>query len=199
MTKLITLITAIGILVSTSPVSAIDTNDVVSASAAKTVVVEETPTSHTIIGARRGQAATIEWALGRYVEAGLELPALTIEVHGDQDGCQGERGLYRWSESLNRIDMCTDNLYVLLHEIAHAWEVSYATDSARDAYAASIGLDSWRSDDVEWGDQASERAANSIAWGLLPRPLSPSDAAATQDMINRYEMLTGSTSPRVSS
>ncbi|MGI9666471.1 MAG: hypothetical protein ACR2N2_05125 [Acidimicrobiia bacterium] len=193
MTKLITLIAALAISFWAAPTAS---PSIESAQAARPEIVEPDLSIH---GARRGQAATIEWAVERFAQTGLPLPKLSVHVHSASDGCHGERGLFRGGGSTNRIDMCTDNLFVLLHEIAHAWEVNYATDEARDAYADSLGLEVWRSDDVAWGDQASERAANSVAWGLMPRTLSPSDAAATQDMIERFTVLTGTEVPRVQS
>ena len=201
MFKIIALITAFAALVSVetaAPVSATETP----APSVEVAVVEGTPAEQaplTIVGARRGQAATIEWAIDRYAEAGLPLPPLEIYVHDDRSDCDGERGVYKWNDTLNRIDMCVDTMFVLLHEIAHAWEVRYATEAARDEFTESLGLVEWRSDDVEWGDRASERAANTVAFGLLPRELSQNDVLANAAILDRFTALTGVESPRLPS
>ena len=200
MLRIIALTTAFAALVSVEPVvpAPETTAPVVEApSAAVVEQVEADPVPLTIVGARRGQAETIEWAVERYAEAGLPLPPLEIHVHDDRADCDGERGVYKWNDELNRIDMCVDTMFVLLHEIAHAWEVRYATDEARDAFGQSLGLEVWRSNDVEWGDRASERAANTIAFALLPRPLTENDAMANRDSLDRFTALTGVESPRL--
>ena len=106
---------------------------------------------------------TIAWAVGRFDDAGLQLPDLRVSFPAY---CGGKKALYHVGQG--SIDFCFNiNKTTVLHEFAHAWDdTSNAVD--RDAFMKLRGLTVW------WGgtampsdEQGSEHLAEIIAWGLL--------------------------------
>ena len=105
----------------------------------------------------------IAWAVGRFDDAGLQLPDLRISFPAH---CGGKKALYHVGQS--SVDFCYNiNKTTVLHEFAHAWDdTSHAVD--RGAFMKLRGLTVW------WGgtampsdEQGSEHLAEIIAWGLL--------------------------------
>lgn len=216
MTRIATSILLIGILASTNlgggGLAASESQDVAPRTlvhAPSHVAQEETTAQgaepsgiaepHGISGATTDQSAAITWAIGRYAEAGLELPTLAIVVHPTSDGCGGNRGQYRVASGSDVIDLCDTSVPVILHELAHAWTAHHASGEARAAFLGYVGLDAWSGSDVPYDERGTERAAQTMSLCLAERPLTPIDASRYASYLEGYEILTGLTSPRVAS
>lgn len=135
-----------------------------------------------------------EWALRRFDNAGLEVPAIEIHLHAAGDSCGGHRGFF--NPDLMRIDVCVPELRVILHEIAHAWAHDNVDAEARAAYVEYRGLESWNDPDTSWLERGSEDAANTVAWALQDPPLNgftPDGPIARNH--RAYRLLTGSEVP----
>lgn len=137
------------------------------------------------------QHARLQWSMERFEIAGLELPQLEVTIHDSSAGCSGNDGLYWPEETLNRIDICTDSTFIVLHELGHAWEHNFATDSARQHLMDELELEAWTGDAVEYRKRGTEAAANLIAWGLVDSQLTESQARTLVEKLNRFESLTG--------
>jgi hypothetical protein len=148
-----------------------------------------------IYGADPEFTAVIESALDRFNSVGLTLPALRIYYHSDPSGCLDAIGRFNQDGSGSRVDLCTQVTYTLLHELAHAWEYHTMSDATRQAYLNHAGLTSWADPDVDWEDRGIERAAWTVAWGLLETPIT--NPAAFPDELRSFELLTGIASPRI--
>jgi hypothetical protein len=130
--------------------------------------------AHTFEFRDKADAALTEWALGRFQQAGLELPPLIVAFHDDEEPCGGHPGLYR-DGTPARIDMCGFNWdrfipkakVTLLHELGHAWAAHTLTPEARQQFVDFRGLPTWGDDQWPWEEQGSEQAAETIAWALL--------------------------------
>ena len=91
------------------------------------------------------------WALDLYEDAGLELPAMTIRIHeGGSEGCGGHAGLHTRVDGRETIDVCTDAVWTLLHEIAHVWTAHNLSDEDRRAWVEYQGLEAWAGSDIDW-------------------------------------------------
>ncbi|MCL1594008.1 MAG: hypothetical protein M3132_06635 [Actinomycetia bacterium] len=147
-------------------------------------------------GATSSQTASVDWALGRFEDAGIPLPTLEIRVHGSRAGCDDNDGLFTPRDGVDTIDLCSDVPLILLHELGHAWDVTFATDDTRRMMLDAWGSDRWSGSDVSYRQRDAEKAANLIALGLVDSPLTESEARASRGMLQRFEMLTGVPSPR---
>lgn len=150
-----------------------------------------------IYGADPRFRSVIEAAIERYESIGLELPPLRIYVHATQDGCQGHLGTFGQYGSTDRIDLCTEAKFYVLHELAHAWEQQAITDDIRNAVMDETGLAAWHDRALPWLDSGAEVAANTIAFGLLDLPLTDMDVALFEVQLSRFRLLTGANSPRI--
>ena len=135
----------------------------------------------------------ILWAVGRYRDAGLQLPDLEISFPVI---CSGKGALYHVGKS--SIDFCRINKNRALHEFAHAWDdTSGAVDRA--AFLELRGLDVW------WGgtempsaEQGAEQLANIIAWGLMgceTRNVPQIPNNSVSELTRAFAMLTGEPCP----
>ena len=62
--------------------------------------------------------------------------------------------------------------FLVLHELAHAWDWANLSDERRGAFMADHRLDRWWGrDPVHWHSYAAEHAAEVIVWGLMDRPV----------------------------
>ena len=148
-----------------------------------------------IYGADPELTAVIEAALEQFNSAGLALPPLRIYTHGTNDGCQGNSGLYNRDGSGTRIDLCTRGTYLILHELAHAWEYHTLSDNTRQAFLDHTGLEAWHQVDLDWEERGIEAAAQAIAWGLLDTPIT--NPATFPEQLHQFRLLTGINSPRL--
>jgi hypothetical protein len=93
------------------------------------------PPTPDVIGANQADSQVLAWALSRFEQIGLQLPALTIRFETDRGACHNWNGFYRSNAQdqarkpliaiCNRpsaiIDPTTDARLTLLHELGHAW------------------------------------------------------------------------------
>ena len=149
-----------------------------------------------IYGADAALTATITRAMARFTDNGLTLPALRIYTHDNRDECFGYDGLFNKDYSGTRIDICTPDGDIVLHELAHAWEHHSMDDTTRQAFMDRIGATVWNSAEIEHRTRAIERAADAIAWGLLDSTLTDKEANGLTEQLERFELLTGRPSPR---
>jgi hypothetical protein len=142
----------------------------------------------------------VDWAVGRFEMAGLELPAVLIRFHEDKLACKGALGLYHPGDA-PRVELCLDQKaraiagkLTTLHELAHAWAETNTDTRARVDFLDDRGLDSWLSLDLpphEWG---AEHAAEVISWALMDELVGIVriyDAEPSR-LADGYRILTGS-------
>jgi hypothetical protein len=108
------------------------------------------------------QREIVVWAVGRFRDAGLQLPDLKISFPVI---CSGKGALYHVGK--RAIDFCRINKNRALHEFAHAWDdTSGAVD--RVAFLRLRGLSVWWGGlEMPSGEQGAEQLADIIAWGLM--------------------------------
>lgn len=128
-------------------------------------------------GATPEEQELFAWAVGRFDDAGLDLPAVVVTFHDDRTPCAGNAGRYRTGDPA-RVDLCVPatahpncHRLTILHELGHAWAENRTTAGQRTAFLESRGLDVWY-DDVDpphrWG---AEHAAEAISWALMEQPI----------------------------
>ncbi|MGH2539025.1 MAG: hypothetical protein ACRDGK_00725, partial [Actinomycetota bacterium] len=128
--------------------------------AALTAAIGASPT--TVMGARAGEPVTgapqvvvldappaafrlASWAVGRFGEAGLEIPPTEVHFHADDRGCSGYLGFTQ----ADRVDLCVrlemeaGPRRLVLHELAHAWAASFLDDECRGRFLELRGLHAW--------------------------------------------------------
>lgn len=148
-----------------------------------------------IYGADPELTTVIEAAMERFNTAGLTLPPLRIYTHPTSEPCQGNTGLFNGDGSETRIDLCSRGTYLILHELAHAWEYHTISDTTRQVFLNHTGLEAWNTIDLDWEDRGIEAAAQVIAWGLLDTPITK--PATFGEQLHQFELLTGINSPRL--
>lgn len=122
------------------------------------------------------QRRHIAWAYERFRASGLEPPSAAIIFTPESVRCGGSPGRFRTSRNLVQIcardDIGEPSLrWLLLHELAHAWEHANLNDAERDRFQRHRGVPTWGSADFPWTDRATEHAAEVITWGLFDQPL----------------------------
>lgn len=139
------------------------------------------------------------WGRERFAVAGLELPAVRFTVHHSADACGGHSGLTRTGGAVVLVDICVPGdapelalRRVVLHELAHVWADANLDAADQDAFVRLRGAVAWNGVGT-WEHQASEQAADILAWGLIDRPLrivvaGPSERA---DLVAAFVVLTG--------
>jgi hypothetical protein len=152
--------------------------------------------SDVIIEAREpGQQEMAEWAVARYAEAGLDLPQLVVRFSGrDLSNCGGAPGRVYLDRDPIEVRMCWNSEFVLLHELAHAWEAHNVPAAKHEPFMAMRnGVVSWAGLDVAWDERGREHAANVVAWGLLedPYPISRTYPNDPDSLLAAFQFLTG--------
>lgn len=116
--------------------------------------------------------------LAGFAEAGIELPNLEIWTHDDLSGCRlsveddtPPAGVYFQRAGVDTIFQCGAT-FTLVHELAHAHDNNFLTDSDRDEFLSVRDADSWRNE--RWARAAGEHFADVVAWGLLDGTVRPS-------------------------
>ncbi|MDJ0925722.1 MAG: hypothetical protein QNJ77_14295 [Acidimicrobiia bacterium] len=141
------------------------------------------------------QLQMTEWALGRFEEAGLRLPDLHIVFPGqDLSLCNGAPATALTHQRPIEIRLCWNDRFILLHELAHAWDAHNLTEDRRESFMAlRAEVDAWTGADVPWARRGIEHAANVIAWGLLedPYPISRTYPNDPESLIEAFRVLTG--------
>lgn len=135
----------------------------------------------------------LDWALGRFTHAGLELPPLDVTFHDGAASCDGHRGLYRLVDGIADIEICTTTDHVILHEIAHAWVETNLNADHRSIWMDYWGLDTWNRQDIDWSLRGNEKAADAIAYALGRIPSDPADSLLKY--LCGYQLLTGDPLP----
>jgi hypothetical protein len=136
-------------------------------------------------------------AVDRFTDAGLTLPELRIHVHESAEPCRGHMGLYNKGGDQHRIDLCQPYPEVITHELAHAWDYHNLDDATRQAFLDRAGLRVWSDQDVPHPARGVERAAYLISWALEDQPIQAISLGHYVEDLERYELLTGSPSPRI--
>lgn len=152
----------------------------------------------------------LDWAHERFREAGLDVPEIDIEFHETDEPCEGNLGTVRTRPDGTRIvSICADHekphvrdswrRRTIVHELAHVWEERTISDATRTAFMDLRGLDNWNDRTSGWFDRAIEHVAEVITWGIGDPEwmfkVLPSHSC--EEMAAAYELLTGSTAPRV--
>lgn len=167
------------------------------APAVETRIPEPTPTAE--------EQELIDWALGLYEDAGLELPELEIGIYDTKDACEGNKGTYRpqpagpakvrvcdWHEKATLRDAWRRK--TLVHELAHAWAHENLDDEHEHELVEHRGLDSWNDRDAAWETRGTEHAAEIITWGIIDQRMrvdSRIDGTSVEELTEAYELLTG--------
>jgi len=154
----------------------------------------------TVTGGTEQQRGLVEWALGQYENAGLDLPVLQFHLSMNPEICKGNGGFFSSGSTPWRITLCTDDRFVFLHEIGHAWSKHTLTPFEQAKYVDFRGLESWNDAETPWRARGSEDAANTLAWGLLDSAIegmTPDGPLAQRN--EAFRLLTGFDSPRLES
>lgn len=103
----------------------------------------------------------VEWAAERFLEAGLNLPDLTISFPAT---CGGKAGAYYVGH--DHIDLCHLSHRLVLHEFGHAWDDNTTVD--REEFMKRRGVDHWYEQEGRRSHESGgEQLAHVIAWGLM--------------------------------
>ncbi len=139
----------------------------------------------TVYAESADQVARVEWALGRFEQLGLKMPAVEVWYFADFSGCADPANPSRQRSGYLLIEHDKYTIYVcgpeftLLHELAHVWDHSQLTDDLRDRFLAKRGLENW--DGVEWARCGGEHLAYVLAWGLQDGNVRPSRTKPNDD------------------
>lgn len=150
-----------------------------------------------ISGGTDEQEAAVEFALRRMEYLPGPMPNLEIRIL-EPSGCQGKAGVFRAAVDPWQIDLCRVEMFVILHELAHAWTKAHISAPVRAGYINAQKLETWSDAGIPRDSRGSEHAADTIAWGLLPRPLgsfSPDGPLARRQ--EAFCQLTGVAPPRI--
>lgn len=142
--------------------------------------------SVTVLGElSESDAAAIEWALGRFELAGLQLPPV-IEFAFDRTrtSCGSVPGTCRPSGEIPRVTICQQSgtfaqslkqRITLLHELAHVWHFAQGDGTSWPDRSEIVGgvTGAGPDDDVAWADRTEERVAVAVTWGLLDQRRRP--------------------------
>lgn len=141
------------------------------------------------------QQEMAEWAVGRFTEAGLQLPAAKISFPGqDLSGCGGSPARAYLDREPVEVRMCWGSEMILLHELAHIWEAHAVPQDRHEPFMTMRdGVKSWAGLDDEWAERGREHAANVIAWGLLedPYPISRTYPNDPDSLMEAFRVITG--------
>lgn len=148
------------------------------------------PASVTVMGASESDHAAIGWAIDRFQRGGLDLQPVVIEIHTAPADCNGHDGLFRSSETPPTVVVCNRSRYIVLHELAHAWEHHNLTDDTRQELMELMGVTAWSDHDVAWKERGVEVVAEIITWGLYDNDLTadPDEKLKKQ---RAYSLITG--------
>jgi hypothetical protein len=160
---------------------------------------EPDESSHSARGFSYAQEVLIEWAIGRFADAGLELPPLEFVYYPTREPCRGARGFYTGDRSRATIRICMREAspfaeLLFLHEIGHAWDQYALTDRRRAAFLQQRDLeDWWDNGSAPWHTYGAEQAAQIIVWGLIDRPIHIATIpdSGCLDLRTGYVLLTG--------
>lgn len=153
-------------------------------------------------------------ALLRFEVAGLSEPVFDSVVFEPSRSCAGRSGRVIQSEQgrdvficLFESDLCPGtgpcqepNLAVrgvVLHELAHAWQLDNVSEDLEAEFVAHTGLEAWQDDTLPWSKQGVEYSADVLAWALLeePAPMVRIGSPSCADLAVAYHLLTALEAP----
>ena len=132
-------------------------------------------------------------AVDRFVATGLALPDIEFRFHDDFAGCNNNQGMFQRDGDHGTIELCTDQEFLALHEISHAWARFTLNDNDRAAFVELAGAHAWQGADIAHHLRGTEIAADSISYALL----SHRGVALAARPLELFEALTGIESPRI--
>ncbi|MEN8114615.1 MAG: hypothetical protein ABFS21_09530 [Actinomycetota bacterium] len=150
------------------------------------------------------QTALVSWALTRFVASGLESPPVTAVRFPPTEAClRSFSGVTIHGNEGSMIDVCVapedlaiavgfplDARRTILHELGHVWNAHVATETERQVFLDSRGLEEWSAS--VWQESGSEQAAEIIMWGVMDMNVLPRVPNATcPERHAAFEILTG--------
>lgn len=145
----------------------------------------------------------VDWAKGRFAQAGLELPELAVRFDPSRDLCQGSDGLYQnTSNGTPVVTICTrdsdtfaaqlQRRRTLLHEFGHAWDSANMSAGDRQELGRILGADAWNDHDHRWADRGVERFAETFVFALLDQPARQLKVSVScSDLLSAFGTATG--------
>ena len=156
---------------------------------------------HTYSGFSAEAVAVIDWGTELFAEAGLPLPGVDFNHHPSKAGCHGRPGWHVRRGARSLIDICIPRSdvvlkFLILHELAHAWDSHYLSGRERAAFLEVRQLtDWWGTDPDRWHEYGAEQAAEVVVWALMDHPIRsrhiPAPYNECQHLIAGYDALTG--------
>lgn len=140
------------------------------------------------------QHARLRDALGRFRDAGLQLPDLAVAFSDDKAACGGSLGRFDPTARPWRITVCREVGFVITHELAHAWIRAEVGPAERQRYLDARGLARWRDPGDPWAERGTEDAATVMHLVLLARDPDVS-SPAWRERRQAYRLLTGRLPP----
>jgi hypothetical protein len=145
--------------------------------------------------------ALTEWALGRFVGAGLDLPRISLAFHDEKEPCQGQNGYFHPGDPY-RIDICGFNWdrflmtprKVILHEMGHVWAHENLDAGTRQEFIEMRDLEIWEDRSAPWAEQGQEHAAEILAWALMDEEISTNSIGGSrlEELAAAYSFLISS-------
>ncbi|MDJ0923455.1 MAG: hypothetical protein QNJ77_02745 [Acidimicrobiia bacterium] len=155
-----------------------------------------------VLGATEQETEMVEWALGRFAAAGMELPAVKVGFFTDYEDCLGFIGYFR--TSTRTVFMCNRGgeervpEHTLIHELGHAWADHNLEAADREAFMELRGVEFWNTGgsgaaSPAWWQRGYEHAAEIIAWGLAETPFHSMwlHTELCTDLASAFTALTG--------
>ena len=137
------------------------------------------------------EAERVSEAKRLFQRRGLQLPAVTIGFHDDEGACKEDVGYFR--PKLDRIDICSDLPFVLIHELAHVWIEENVGVAVRREFVQRNDLPTWNDHDYDWDFRGVELAAYTIQQVVM-RDLNPR-SKRNREILTNFNFVTKATSP----
>ncbi len=150
-----------------------------------------------IYGADDATEQQIHAIIDRFADASMDLPEIRIYVHDTQEPCNDNMGLYSKGGDQYRIDVCETYDAVITHELVHVWEYHTMTDATRQMFLDRIGFGTWNDGDTPHRSRGVEQVAYLVTWGLEADPIQAMTLNHHREDLDLFELLTGTTSPRI--
>jgi hypothetical protein len=156
---------------------------------------------HTAIGFSPTGVQVVEWGLALFGEAGLPLPGIDFVFHDSPQPCRGRPGWHRRTGTRSTIDICAERSrssleFLVLHELAHAWDSHRLTDDRRAAFLGVRELTQWSgTETARWREYGAEQSAEVVVWAVFDRPVRmvriPAPHNDCDHLLAGYHALTG--------
>lgn len=146
----------------------------------------QAPTAGITVAGDDAELERVETATAVFATLGMPLPDLEVRFWDTTANCDGHEGLFRPSNVLWTIDVCSHRAYVVPHELAHAWERATLTDTDRQTYMETQGFDIWHDLTIDPADQAIENVAL-----VIQQVISYGGPTGRTNIDTPYQLLTG--------